>query len=40
MFQLLVRDVQVLCAKVEVSIVLFALIARSIVCPWHDPKAE
>ena len=40
MLQLLMGDVQVLCAKVDMWVVLFASIPRSIICPWHDAKAK
>jgi hypothetical protein len=40
MLELLMGNAQVLCAKFNVGIVLLALISRSIICPWHDTKAE
>ena len=32
--------IQVLRAEVDMRIVLFALVSRGIICPWHDTKAE
>ena len=40
MFQLLMGQVQILHAKIDVGVVLFASVSGSVIRPWHNAKAE